>query len=243
MKVTEEKLWLHFLSRWMFLLPLPILLLLFCVGMLISASGDTPIELAFMVAAAEDQSILRLQGLALNLLWGSMVVLFIALSRLYRNEYPIKSTFLAALGIGFIIPMSAGNLQWAAAIDMAERYSNATAEQLETIQQIQLTVFQIVESRIDVANLFWGLGFILFFLMARKTVPLFIHVLYLISASIMLLVFLSNILGFVFPFFTIPIFWLVTLIAHISLGIVFVKKRKYSNSMETVSSESIVIRE
>ncbi|MEH7379988.1 hypothetical protein V7138_05855 [Bacillus sp. JJ1533] len=226
MRGNEEKLWLNFLSKLMLLLPLPILLLLLCVGMLTSISGDSPIELAFMIAGSENPHLLRLQGLALNLLWGSMAIFFIALAGFHRLKYPIKSTFLGALGIGFIIPMSAGNLQWAAALDMANRYSKASSEQQEIIEQIQMTVFQIVESRIDVANLFWSLGFILFFIMARKTVPMFIHVLYLISAAIMLLVFFSNIFGFPFPFVTIPVFWLVTFIAHISLGIVFHKKSK-----------------
>ncbi|MFS0823063.1 hypothetical protein [Bacillus sp. 1P02SD] len=239
MKVTEEKLWLHFLSRWMFLLPLPIVLLLLCAGMLVSLSGDSPIELAFMIVGSEYPQWLRLQGLALNLLWGSMAVFFIALARLYRMESPIKSTFLAAMGIGFIIPMSAGNLQWAAAMDIAKRYSNASTEQQEIIEQIQMTVFQIVESRIDVANLFWGLGFILISLMARKTIPMFIHILYLISAAIMLLVFFSNILGFTFPFAAIPVFWLVTLIAHISLGIVFIKKKKVDTSIVISTPEKM----
>ncbi|MBS4196463.1 hypothetical protein [Lederbergia citri] len=239
MKVSEEKLWLHFLSRWMFVLPLPILLLFLSIGILLSSSGNAPIELAYMIAASKVPLGLRLLGLALNLLWGSVAIFFIALARLYRIEYPIKSTFLGAIGVGFIIPMSAGNLQWTVAMDMANRYIHASAEQKEIIEQIQMTVFQIVESRIDVADLFWGLGLILFFLMARKTIPMFIHVLYLISAAIMLLAYLSLVFGFIFPFATIPVFWLVTLIAHISLGIVFLKKRKATTSIEIANSEKM----
>lgn len=105
----RRKIVANFLSKLMFLLPLPILLLLLCIGMLVSLSGDSPIELAFMIVGSEYPHWLRLQGLALNFLWGSMCIFFIALARLYRLEYPIKSTFLAAMGIGFIIPMSAGN--------------------------------------------------------------------------------------------------------------------------------------
>ncbi|RDU38723.1 hypothetical protein DRW41_03960 [Neobacillus piezotolerans] len=226
MRGTEEKMWLHFLSRFIFFLPLPVLLLFLSIGILLSSSGDTPIELAYMISASEKPIGLRLAGLSLNLLWGSVAVFFIALAGFFKNENPIKSTFLGAIGIGFIIPMSAGNLQWTAALDMAKRYGNATAEQQELLKEIQMTVFQIVESRIDTANLLWGLGIVIFIILARKLVPLYIRALYMISAAIMLLVFLSNFLGFTFPFVLIPVFWLVTLVAHVALGIVFYKKNK-----------------
>ncbi|WP_053366327.1 hypothetical protein [Bacillus sp. FJAT-27245] len=232
MKATEEKMWFHFLSRFIFLLPLPVLLLFLSIGILLSSSGDSPIELAYMISASENPIGLRLAGLALNLLWGSIAVFFIAFARLFKNDHPIKSTFLGAIGIGFIIPMSAGNLQWTAALDMAKRYGNATAEQQELLKEIQMTVFQIVESRIDTANLLWGLGIFLFIIMARKFVPLFIRVLYSISAAIMLLVFVSNFIGFTFPFFLIPVFWLVTLVAHVALGIVFHKKNKSFSTID-----------
>ncbi|WP_409275919.1 hypothetical protein V1499_10110 [Neobacillus sp. SCS-31] len=231
MKTNEEKMWLHFLSRFIFFLPLPVLLLFLSIGILLSSSGDSPVELAFMIAASKNPIGLRLAGLSLILLWGSVAVFFISLARLFKNEHPIKSTFLGATGIGFIIPMSAGNVQWTAAMDMAKRYGKATAEQQELLKEIQMTVFQIVESRIDTANLLWGLGIVLFIIMARKIVPLFIRVLYMISAAIMLLVSLSHIFGFTFPFFLIPIFWLATLVAHVALGIVFHKKNKSVSTM------------
>lgn len=233
MEVTEEKRWLAFLSRWMFLLPLPALLLFLSIGLLLNASGNAPIELSFMMAAAKNPLGLHLAGLALILQWGSVAVFFLALGRLFRKQHPLKSTFLSAIGIGFFIPMSAGNLHWTATMDMAKRYGMAAGdEQLEILQQIQMTVFQIVESRIDVANLFWGIGILLFFLVARKIVPMYIHVFYLLSAVIMLLVFFSNLLGFTFPFVLIPVFWLTTFIAHLSLGMVFRKKRKEAAPFE-----------
>ncbi|WP_316568631.1 hypothetical protein [Neobacillus sp. YIM B06451] len=234
MKGTNEKMWLHFLSKFIFLLPLPVLLLFLSIGILLSSSGDSPVELAFMISASKNPIGLRLGWLSLILLWGSVSVFFIALAGLFKNEHPIKSTFLGAIGIGFIIPMSAGNLHWTATLDMAKRYGKATAEQQELLKEIQMTVFQIVESRIDTANLLWGMGLVLFIIMARKFVPLFIRVLYMISAAIMLLVFLSNILGFTFPFFLIPVFYLATLVAHVSLGIVFYKKNKSVSTINAV---------
>lgn len=238
MEVTEEKRWLTFLSRWMFLLPLPALLLFLSIGLLVNASGNAPIELSFMIAAAENPLGLHLAGLAIILQWGSVAVFFIALARLFRKHFPLKSTFLSAIGVGFFIPMSAGNLHWTASMDLAKRYSIAAGdEQRELLQQIQMTVFQIVESRIDVANLFWGIGILLFFLMTRKVVPMYIHVLYIVSAVIMMVVFFSNLFGFTFPFVLIPIFWLSTLIAHISLGIVFHRKRKEASPFEEATPE------
>jgi len=231
--LKEEALWLKFLSRWMFLMPIPVLLLFTAVGSLISVSGDTPMGLAYMVAGSEKPFFLRLLGLALTLLWGSVIVFFLALARLYRHQHPLQSTFLGALAVGFIIPMSAGNAQWTIGLDMAKRYGEAAPETQEMIRQIQMTVFQFVESRIDMANLLWGVGILLFISIARsvKNVPTYILVLYFISALIMLTVFVSHIVGFTFPFVLIPVYWLATLAGHISLGFAFAKQAKMNRSI------------
>jgi len=230
--MRDEGLWLKFLSRWMFFMPIPVVLLFTAVGSLISVSGDTPMGMAYMVAGSERPSLLRLLGLALTLLWGSVIVFFLSLSRLYRNQYPLRSTFLGAVALGFLIPMSAGNAQWTIGIDMARRYGEATTPEIQTIiQQIQMTVFQFVESRIDMANLLWGLGILLFISIARanKTIPAYILGFYLVSALVMLTVFVSQVVGFTFPFALIPVYWLATLAGHIALGITFVKQLKASS--------------
>ncbi len=231
MNENEKGVWLHFLSKWVFFLPIPVLLLFASIGILLSAAGGSPMGLAFMVAAAEKPYGLRIQGLALILLWGSMAVFFVALSKFFRQDFPVKSTMLSLCGLGFIIPMSAGNLSWTVGLDMSRRYAAATPEQQDLINEIQSTIFQVVESRIDVANLLWGVGMLLFIFMAQKSksVPLFISILYFFSALVMLCVFFSHVFGYTFPFVLIPPFWLATLTAHIALGVTFHKKRKLAN--------------
>lgn len=238
--MKEDFLWLKFLSKWMYLMPIPVLLLFTAVGGLISAAGDTPMGLAYMVAGFEKPFFLRLLGLALTLLWGSVIVFFLSLARLYRHQHPLQSTFLSALAIGFILPMSAGNAQWTIGLDMARRYGEATPETRELLQQIQLTVFQFVESRIDMANLLWGVGILLFISVARaaKNVPTFILVLYFISALVMLAVFISHIFGFTFPFVLIPVYWLATLAAHIALAITFTKQIKTLGNTQPIGISS-----
>jgi len=221
LSVNEERLWLRFLSRWVYVLPLPVLLLFVSIGMLLSKAGDTPVELAYMAAASEQPAGLRLLGLAIILLWGSVTVFFVALACLYKRQFPIKSTFLGVAGLGFLIPMSAGNVQWTAAMDMARRYgAAATEEQRDIVSQIQMTVFQIVESRIDFSNLLWGVGILLVVSMARATHSMtkLTAILYVLSASVMLGVFVSHIVGFPFPFVLIPAYWAVTLGAHLTFG-------------------------
>jgi len=241
MKEHEERLWLQFATRWTFAMPVPVLLLLASIGMLLGRAGDSPVELAYMVAASEQPVGLRLLGLAIVLLWGSVTVFFIALARLYRRRFPVKSTFLGAIGLGFLIPMSAGNVQWTAAMDMARRYgAAATEEQREIVREIQLTVFQIVESRIDFSNLLWGVGILLFVSMARSTnmMPKATAVLYVLSALVMLGVFASHIVGFPFPFALIPVYWAVTLGAHLSLGISWLRRLKGGAAFEPAAVRS-----
>jgi len=226
MKESVEKRWVHFLSRWLFLMPVPVLLLFVSIGMLLSRAGGVPVEQAYMVAASEEPLGLRLLGLAITLLWATAAVFFIAAAGAFKQRFPLKATFLGAIGIGFSIPMSAGNVQWTAAMDMARRYgAAATEEELEIVRQIQLTVFQIVESRIDYSNLLWGIGIALLVSMAmeRQLMPRTTAVLYALSALVMLGVFASHIVGFAFPFVLIPAFWAFTLGAHLTFGAALVR--------------------
>jgi hypothetical protein len=224
----EKSLWVNFISKWAFILPVPVVLLFTSIGILLSSVSDAPIELTFMIAASKDPLGLRLSGLAIISLWLSMGVYFIALANFFRREYPIRSTFLAVCGLGFMIPLSAGNHHWNAGLDLAKRYASATVEQKVMLEEIQKTYFYSVESIIDTANLFWVLGILLFISMGivSKTIPTVVSSLYALSGTFMLLVFMSNIIGYTVPFFLIPVFWLITIAAHISLGLVFQKKRK-----------------
>jgi len=203
------------------------------IGMLLSEAGDFPPELAYMAAASKDPAGLRMLGLALITLWGSVTVFFIAAARLFQRRYPIRSTLLGAAGLGFIIPMSAGNVQWTAAMDTARRYgAAATEEQREIVTQIQLTVFQIVESRIDFSNLIWFVGVLLLVSMARSEnlMTRVAAVLYSLSGVVMLSVFVSHTVGFPFPFFLIPVYWAFTLGAHLAFGLTLRKASKEASS-------------
>ncbi|HZG85598.1 hypothetical protein [Paenibacillus sp.] len=226
MKENVEMRWMRFLSRWMFVMPVPVLLLFVSIGMLLSRAGGVPVEQAYMVAASQEPLGLRLLGLAITLLWGTVAVFFIAAAGAFKGRYPMRGTFLGATGLGFLIPMSAGNVQWTAAMDMARRYgAAATEEQRETLRQIQLTVFQIVESRIDFSNLLWVLGMALLISMAREAgmMPKTTAALYALSAFVMLGVFASHVVGYPFPFVLIPAYWAVTLGAHLTFGAALVR--------------------
>lgn len=156
--------WFRFLSRWALLTGITYLgLILAIFTLVIPASQNSPLPETYfeLVAATRSPIFYRLTiafDIVTNLALGGLLITFAAL---LVSRAPIRSTFIAACGLGMVSGFIGACLRLAGTSALAANYLTATPGEQATILQSYLELLRLVNMLFSAGGLMAGIGLML----------------------------------------------------------------------------------
>lgn len=213
--IVLEYPWFRFFSRWSLVAGLVILVFLpvFFVG-IVSASQNSPLPSEYMelVAASKNPALYRLTitfDIATWLLLGGF---FITLAALLARRAPIRSTFLAACGIGQVAGVIGAFIRLTGTSALAAQYVTAVPAQQALLRRSYLDLTRIFSAHFGAGQLLWAVAFLLgaWGAWSMKEFPRWLAVLIalpgIIALTQILLQFITGTDFSVLFFLTLPLF-------------------------------------
>jgi Domain of unknown function (DUF4386) len=156
--------WYRFLSWWVLLAGTAYLgLIVFFITLVQPAGrgGSLPREYLELAAATRDPGLYRLTIAFDVAAWLGMGGVLIAIAAVFFGRAPIRSTFIAALGIGTLVGFFGACLRLAGTTDLAARYLAATATHRVAELQSYLDLQQQINVSFSAGGLLIGLALVL----------------------------------------------------------------------------------
>ena len=156
--------WFRFLSRWALLTGITYLgLILAIFTLVIPASQNSPLPETYfeLVAATRSPIFYRLTiafDIVTNLALGGLLI---TLAALFIHHAPIRSTFIAACGLGMVSGFIGACLRLAGTGALAANYLTATPGEQATILQSYLELLRLVNILFSAGGLMAGIGLML----------------------------------------------------------------------------------
>jgi len=156
--------WFRFLSRWALLTGITYLgLILAIFTLVIPASQNSPLpEIYFELVAATRSPIFYHLTIAFDIVTNlALGGLLITLAALFIHHAPIRSTFIAACGLGMVSGFIGACLRLAGTSALAANYLTATPGEQATILQSYLELLRLVNILFSAGGLMAGIGLML----------------------------------------------------------------------------------
>jgi hypothetical protein len=141
--------WLKFMSRWALLaglLQLGLLVAIFSVVLPAAQNSPLPMEYAEIAAAGRSPTLYRLT-ITLDVAdWLALGGFLITLAVLLVRRAPIRSTFIAACGIGMLAGFVGAYTRLNATSELAARYLTAAPDQQAVVLQSYLDIQRAISA-------------------------------------------------------------------------------------------------
>ena len=161
---TADARWFRFLSRWALLAGLVDLGVLLAFSIVVLPAGQNsplPEEYFELVAASRNPALYRLT-IALDVAgWAALGGFFITLAALFVRRAPIRSTFLAACGVGMVSGFIGAYTRLIGTSELAARYLTAAPDQQAALLQSYLDLQRVVFAHFNAGGLLWGIALVL----------------------------------------------------------------------------------
>ena len=222
--------WVKFISRWALVPAIAAIVLFITIGNMNSVAGNVPLEQTYLIGGSNSPMALRALAITEVVLWMSIGGLFLAFSNMFKNSAPIRSTFIAGIGIIMGASSLGGLLHLKASADLASRYIEATGADQAAIVQQYLTLFQTIEAHFTFGELCSAIGYVLIGSVALsfQGFPKWLATWLALSGIYSAITFSIPVLfGTPVPFIMIPIYVLLfSLALHVAITIKFWNPKK-----------------
>lgn len=161
---SEITRWFRFLSRWALLagfVNLGLLLAFFIVVLPAAQNSPLPEEYSELVAASRNPTLYRLTIMLDIAAWLALGGFFITLAALLIRRAPIRSTLLAACGVGMVSGFIGAYIRLIGTSELAARYLTAAPDQQAALLQLYLGVLGTFNAHFSAGALLWGTAFLL----------------------------------------------------------------------------------